>query len=155
MSIVDTSRVLNPDTASHDRRLARRSRVERLVLLAQHLPEPDRLLVEQVFAHDLRVEQVARLQRTRPNYVRGRLAKLCRRLNHPLFAFVAEGHALVPRHALITARLAILRGVPLREIARRRGLTVHQVRAQLGTVRAALRDCRHRASLPRVTFLKR
>ncbi len=125
--------------ARYERRTQRvdhgRDHAERVLALAEHLSEPDRLLVEQVYRHGLPAAEVARLMGVPPRTMQRRLAALVRRTADPLFRFVAGHLDLIPEPARTPARRHFLQGQPLREIAQRLGLTLHQVRQHTEAVR--------------------
>ena len=126
---------LAADPADNTRRLDRRDRIELLLDLAAHLPETDRLLVEQVFRHGLPAADVARLVGEPPRRVQRRLTRLVRRLRCPLYRYVTLHMELLPRPSHPVARLHILHGRSLRDTAAASDLTLHRVRQHLRTIR--------------------
>lgn len=140
-------------TTHHRRRDAR----ERLLHLAEHLPERDRWLVEQVYARGVPISALARaaagdrperLAHHRRRLAR-RLAGIVRRLRDPLFQLVATEPELLPRHTRAPARHVFLHGRSLRETAERTGLTLHHVRRRIQTVRELAPILRNALTTPR------
>lgn len=116
----------------HDRRDA----AERVLQLAGHLADADRLLLEQVFRHGVSLAEVARLSGQRPRVLQRRVRRLLLRLNDPLFRFVAGRCDLLPQEVQATARRTVLHGRSLRDTARATGRSLHQIRQHLIIIRA-------------------
>ena len=113
----------------------RREAAERLLTLAEHLPTEDRLLIEQVYRHGLSVAQVAQLTSQPRRRLQRRIAQILRRMRDPLFRFVAGRGELLPRDVRPTARMVVLEGRSLRDVARRRDSSLHYIRQHMRTVR--------------------
>jgi hypothetical protein len=122
-----------------ERRSRRRDEVERLLELAQHLAERDRLLLEQVYRHGLVVADLARVSGGNPDALRRRIQRLIHRLDDPVFHFVVgHGDLLAPVVRRVATRV-ILHGRPLRQAAADTGLSLHEVREHVAEVRAIAR----------------
>ena len=112
-----------------------RDHAERVLALAEHLDERDRLLVEQVYRHGLPAAEVARLLGVRPRTMQRRLARLVERMIDPMYRFVAAHLDLIPEAARAPAKRHFLQGQSQRDVARRLGITLHQVRQHIDAVR--------------------
>ena len=112
----------------HQRRTLSRQRAERLLRLAESLPAGDRALLKQVFEHGQSAAEIARLAQQNPQTVRRRVRQLLRRVESPMYRFVAGHLDMLPRELQPTARRHILEGLSLRQTALATGQTLHRVR---------------------------
>ncbi len=108
---------------------ARRTRAERLMAVAPHLPSDERALIHQVYGDGRSATEVARLTGDSPRAVRARLARITTRVDDPLFAWVVVHERALPPLLRAIAKGNILHHRPLRDVARERGLSYHQARA--------------------------
>lgn len=106
----------------------RRAWVERILDLARHLDEPDRLLIEQVYRHGRPIAELARLTGTNMRTLQRRVAHLILRMRRRDYQFVACQPELLPKHVRRVAQHVILEGKSLREAAEKTNLSLHQVR---------------------------
>jgi DNA-directed RNA polymerase specialized sigma24 family protein len=118
-----------------ERRL-RQTAADRILALAPHLGPNDRALIEQVYRHGQSLAEVGRAAGVPAGRLQRRLARVLQRLRQPLFQFVVASGDMLPRETRATARLVVLEGQSLRRTAARTGLTLHQVRRHMHTVRA-------------------
>jgi len=117
------------------RRLERRRESDRLVELAAALAPPDRTLVEAVYRDGRSIGDLARLMKLPRRTLHSRVDALLRRLNDPLFQFVATKGELLPKPCQAVARRVICEGQSQREAARSSRLTLHAVRKILTTTK--------------------
>ena len=110
------------------RRTYSRERAERLMRLAEHLPQRDQALLGQVLEHGYSAIQVAQLTGSKPETVRRRIRQLLTRLDSPLYRFVAGRFDLLPRDLQATAKRHVLEGYSLRETAASLGMSLHRIR---------------------------
>jgi DNA-directed RNA polymerase specialized sigma24 family protein len=114
--------------------LRRRKDVEQVLELAQHLPEADRLLIEQIYRHGRPAAELARLLGCRPRLVQRRVSILLKRLRQPLFRFLVNHQQLLPRDLRPIARRAVFEGCSLRRTAQLTGRSLHHIRQDMRTV---------------------
>ncbi len=117
--------------AGDDRRAGGRDRMETLLALAEHLPDDERVLLRQVFELGLTVPQIARQTQRPRGHVYRRVQRILRRLNSPLFRYVAGHQRILPAELRAIAGLAVLAGLSVRQTARRARLTLHEVRSRV------------------------
>ncbi|MEM0914056.1 MAG: hypothetical protein AAGK09_05540 [Planctomycetota bacterium] len=117
------------------RRLDQRRQADRLVELAAALEPTDRTLIEAVYRDGRSIRDIAPLMRLPRRTVQGRVDGLIRRLNDPLYQFVATKGELLPRACRVVARRVICEGQSQREAARASRLTLHAVRKILTTTK--------------------
>jgi len=122
------------------RRRMRRDARERLLDEARHLPAADRLLVEQVYRHGMRLSDVATLIGRDPEWVGRRVRRLVARTRDPVYRYVTRrSHRLSkPRRAVALA--VIVEGRTLRDTADATRLSLHAVREHLIAVKALARS---------------
>jgi DNA-directed RNA polymerase specialized sigma24 family protein len=109
---------------------------ERMLALAEWLPPTDRALIVAMYKDGLSGVAIARLRGEPVEVVRRRLARVIKRMNTPVFALVAVQSSAWPRARAEAARLCVLEGLSIRAAAERAGITAHQVRREIITVRA-------------------
>jgi DNA-directed RNA polymerase specialized sigma24 family protein len=127
------------DAGGRGLRAGRRSQVERLLALAEHLAPAEAFLVRQVYEHGLRISDIALQQGVPQSQVRTKLKALVRRMGSPLFVFFAGHRDLIARDAARTADLIICKGVSQRQAARLTGQSLHTVRQHMHTIAALAR----------------
>jgi len=120
--------------AGHGRRVARRRWAERLVRLAADLPLPERRLVEQVYAHGQSLTHLAAAAGIHRSNLSRRLARILRRMRHPMFAFVLTRPDAIPPEMRALARMRFVEGRSLRHCARSTRRTLHAVRQDAATL---------------------
>jgi len=140
--------------AGHGTRVARRRWVERLVHQAADLPLAERRLIEQVYAHGQSVVHLAYATGVHRSTLNRRLARILRRMRHPVFAFILARPQAVPPELRPLARMRFIEGRCLRHCARATQRSLHAVRQDAATLitlarlhqqpppRAAPRHCR-------------
>jgi len=142
-----------PAAAETAPRLGRRQARERLLHRATHLPEADRWLLEQVYGRGVPLSTLARAElqeichkprpdrrlRARRRRLARRVAGLVRRVRDPAFELVTARPELLPRPARHTAQRVLVQGQTLRDTAHATGLSLHQVRQHVRTVRELAR----------------
>jgi DNA-directed RNA polymerase specialized sigma24 family protein len=121
--------------ADAQRRLGRRRESDRLVELAAFLAPPDRTLIESIYRDGRTISDLARMMAVPRRTLQSRVDALLRRLNDPLFQFVARKGELLPRSCRAVARRVICEGQSQREAARTSRLTLHAVRKILTTTK--------------------
>lgn len=121
--------------ADADRRLHRRRQSDRLVELAAALAPPDRTLVESVYRDGRTIQDLARLMAVPRRTLQARVDALLRRINDPLYQFVATKSELLPRECRTVARRVICEGQSQRDAARATRLSLHTVRTILTTTK--------------------
>lgn len=112
-----------------------RDGVERVLQLAQHLSDADRLMLEQVYRHGMSAAQLATMLGRPPRTIQHRIHMLLRHLRQPLFRQVVARFDLLPREVQRVATLAVLQRCSIRKTACKTGLSVHQVRMALKTIK--------------------
>lgn len=117
-----------------ERRRRHRDDIERLLDRASHLPATDRVLVEQVYRHGVPVVDIARLSGQPPRKLRRRLARLLKRMNSPLFAFLIRHGDQLPQPLRRTGELIVLEGHSLRRAVSLSEQSLHRVREHLRTL---------------------
>ncbi|MEM7680950.1 MAG: hypothetical protein AAF288_03245 [Planctomycetota bacterium] len=121
------------------RRRSRRLAVETLLERAQHLPEPDRMLMHQVYAQGLSIARVAHATGRHPRTLQRHAERLVRRMRSRSFQFIAQHLDLLPRDLQPVARARFLHGLSLRDIARQSRLSLHKVRTRVHTLETLIR----------------
>lgn len=143
-----TSRVLD---VGHAARLAAgAANVERVLLLASHLPETQRALLEAIYRDGMTPLAIARLSGTTSRAVRRRASLIIARITSPAYA-VAVTHACGwPALRAGVARRCVVEGMGVRATARMLGVSVHAVRGELLRIRAIADAMTLGAKLPEV-----
>ena len=137
----DMSHALNYVTeAEVDRRRSRRDHIECLLELAKHLPETDRLLVDQVYRYGIAISDIARLHGHAPRNIRRRVAKLLVRLNSPLYKYVVFHHDKLSEDIRRVAVLVVLHGHSLRRAATISNKSLHRIRENIKELRIMARQ---------------
>ncbi|HEX7009488.1 MAG TPA: hypothetical protein VF184_05870 [Phycisphaeraceae bacterium] len=121
--------------ADGEERAWRRRCVERVLELAQHLDKPDRLLLEQVYRHGLSAAELELITGMGRRRLQRRIARLTKRIQQREFRLLTQRAELVPRDCLAVGRRFFLQGRSLRDTVRLTGLTLHQVRQRIRTIR--------------------
>lgn len=120
LSQITPSQVFQPDE--------QRRRIERVLALAEHLGQDDRLLIEQVYQHGMSPREIACLMGARPRTVRTRLRQILRHLHTPEFRYmVLRGHRL-PRPTRQVGQIVFLHRSSLRRAAGQLECSLHHVR---------------------------
>ncbi len=123
-----TAQASNADAA---RRLTRRRQAEAMIQHARHFTPADRHLVTWVYRDGRSVCDYAQQHRITRSVADGRLHRLVARVHSPAFQYIAHHLFTLPRHLRVTARMRFLEGRSLRDIARRRRLSLHALRQQV------------------------
>ncbi len=110
------------------RREHQRGGYERLLELAQPLPDADRLLLEQVYRQGQTFADLARLMGQREWTLRRRVARLVKRMRQPQYRFLLKRRDLLDKPVRRCAELAYFQAYSLRRIAQVTGQSLHQVR---------------------------
>jgi DNA-directed RNA polymerase specialized sigma24 family protein len=113
-----------------------REHVERLVEMAEHLEEADAALIRAVYERGLGVTELARAVGQRRQRIQRRLGRLVRRISSRSFGVVVRNRGRWPEPRRLVGELIVLRGLTQREAARRAGLSVHEVRQHIASIRA-------------------
>lgn len=122
-----------------DRRSHRRNAIEKLLDRAKYLNETDRALIDQVYRYGSSISSVARISGQRAANLRRQMAKLLKRVNSPLFAFMIVHGDLLPVKVQRTAKLVVLKGYSQRRAADVSGQTLHRVRRHMEVLHALAR----------------
>ena len=120
----------------HDVRDGHRARMERLLALAEALPDEDRLLVRQVYEIGLTIAEIARQAERPRGRIHRRLQGILRRMRRPLFRYVAAHRAILPVELRRVAELKAIHGLSGRRIAAITRQTQHAVRFKIEALRA-------------------
>lgn len=131
----DFEQVATATGADRRRTGGRRSQVQMLLNLAQHLPKGDQVLLRQVFDLGISPGQIAQAARCNRHSIYRRIRSLLRRLNDPLFGFAVAHFETFDRTTRAVARAIVLHGLTQRQAARTTGLTVHLIRQHLQSLR--------------------
>lgn len=142
------------------RRAERAELAQALIARAKFLPEDDAALILAVYRDGVMLKQIAAMMRRPASSVGHRVRMLVARLSSPRFGWCVrqlerQASRLAPpteswcldRQRVATLR--ILHGRPLREIARRAGLSVHHVRRHLAAIDAIYHARSEPERLPR------
>jgi len=113
-----------------------REHVERLVQLAEHLEEADAALIRAVYERGLSASELARATRQRRQRIQRRLAQLVSRLSSRAFRLVVRSRERWSGPRRLVGELIFLQGHTQREAARRAGLSLHEVRQHVASIRA-------------------
>ena len=116
------------DTSSRHRIAYRRRRIEQLLADSAYFADDDRLVMEQIYRHQIPLREVAVLLKCTPRALQFRVKALLGRTREPLFRFVVDHRELVPSHLEAIARRYVLEGRSLRQTARTTGQSLHGVR---------------------------
>lgn len=127
---------LNPSESSTRLLKARSDNTQRLLDLAEYLPDEDRALMQAVYERGMRPIDFARVIRARPRTIRSRVRGLVVLVSSPLFQFVVSQPGAWSNQRQLIAELTVLRGTSQREVAHRLGLSLHRVRQELVNIRA-------------------
>jgi len=132
-------RVDHISTSAHEYRQSQRRQVSQMLQLAEHLPDTDRLLIEQFLGQGRPVSHLAKLSGIPIRQMHRRVNSITKRLSKKLFRAVSLQLELLPREARTTAKLVVLHGMSMRKAAETTGLTLHQVRKHMNSIRATAR----------------
>ena len=124
---------------AHTLRHSKRRQVEDLLALAEYLPSTDRNLIQQVLGSDLPISQIAKLYQRPARHLHRQSKSIIKRLSDKHFKFVAIQIKTLPPEVRTTARHVILHGLSLRKAAEVSGKSLHHIRQDMNTVRAAAR----------------
>jgi DNA-directed RNA polymerase specialized sigma24 family protein len=126
-------------TTAHQYRQAQRLQINQMLILAEHLPETDRILMEQFLGQGHPVAHLARLFGVPVRQMHRRVNSITKRLSKKLFKDVSTQFDLLPREARPIARLVVFHGLSMRKAAKTSGMTLHQIRKHMNTVHATAR----------------
>ncbi len=116
-----------------------RQRIERVLALAEHLGDDDRLLVEQVYQHGMSPAEIACLLGKRTRTVRCRLRQILEDLQTPEFRYmVLRGHRLPPPTRQV-GQVVVLHRCSLRRAAARLACSLHHVRQHMQIIQTLSR----------------
>ena len=108
--------------------------IERILELAEHLPPQDRALLESVYKAGMAPMTIALASGQSRSRVCGKLRRLMRRLQSPLYQFAVRHRRDWPSERRAIAESVILRGQTQRATAAIMGLSLHQVRVELSRI---------------------
>mgnify|MGYP006302375777 CR=1 FL=1 len=114
---------------------ARRALADVVLDRAEHLDNPERALIQQVYGQGVRTDDLAAVLGVSRRTVQRRLQRLVERLTDPLTVFVIRHQARWDR---LTAAIAVsvwVKGLPLRQAAARHDVSLHTVRQRLAHVK--------------------
>lgn len=115
--------------AAHDLRRKRSRQIfESIRQAARHLPDEERVLIDDIFEHATPVSVIARRSGEDPRAVSRRVRRITRRLLDPRFRFVAEHRTAWRPTQSKVAKACVLEGLSIREASKRLGLSRHTVR---------------------------
>ncbi len=136
------------EAATTDRlvHLHHREAIYELCRRAEALPEHERELFADRWHRRLPITVIARERQLPEDLVRRSLQRIERRLRSRLFAFWWTYRSKLPPDTARVADLAIRQGVPLRGTATLAGMSLHEVRQHLTTIKELLRWSRHEQS---------
>ncbi len=126
-------------TLAIQRRQLNRQRIDELLLLAEYLPDADRMLIEQVLLNGQPIAKIARMSRRPARCLQRRAGAILKRLSQQLFKFVAVRADALPSDVRLTARLVVLHGLSLRDTAEISGQSLHRTRQHMNTVHVTAR----------------
>jgi len=132
-------RLCNLSTLAHQHRQIKRRQIDDLLALAEFLPEPEKVLIEQVLGEDLPIAQIASLYRLPPRHLQRKVMSIIKRLSNKQFKFVAIQMSTLPLEVRATAKYVVLHGMSMRKTAQVSGQTLHRVRQNMNTVQATAR----------------
>jgi len=110
---------------------------------AADLPVAERRLVEQVYAHGQSLTHLALAARASRSTLSRRLARILRRMRHPMFAFVVTRYDTISPELRPLARMRFIEGRSLRQCARSTQRTLHAVRQDAATLMTLARLQQH------------
>ena len=119
-------------------KLGVREMSERILGRAEYLEPADRALLEQVLERGVPPRQIAVLSGVSTRTVQRRVRNLMRRLTDPRVVCVLGEHRKWDRPTRAVALGVWVRGWTLRQTAARLGLTLHNVRQHVLTVRGRI-----------------
>lgn len=136
------------EAATTDRlvHLQHREAIYELCRRAEALPDHERELFADRWHRRLPITTIASNRHMPEDLVRRSLQRIERRLRSRLFGFWFIYRAKLPPDAARVADLAIRQGVPLRATATLAGMSLHDVRRHLTTIKELLRWSRHEQS---------
>ena len=112
-----------------------RGTVERLLDLAEHLPDPDRALLRGIYDRGMSAADLARVLGRRPRGIRRHVQRLVERIGSPRFMFIVRNRRRWPKVRRSIAEMVFLQGRSQREAAEALGLGVHRVRREIDRIR--------------------
>lgn len=110
------------------RRKRSRQIYESIRQAARHLPDEERVLIDDIYEHEIPIFLIARRTGEDPRAVSRRVRRITRRLLDPRFRFVAEHRSAWRPTQSTVAKACVLDGLSIREAARRLDLSRHTVR---------------------------
>ncbi len=124
---------------AHAHRQAKRRQIDELLVLAEYLPQADKILVEQVLTGETPIAQIAKLYQRPTRHLKRKAQSIIKRLSDKHFKFVAIQMDTLPLDVRDTAKLVVIQGISMRKVAQTTGMTLHRVRQNMNTVRATAR----------------
>jgi DNA-directed RNA polymerase specialized sigma24 family protein len=112
-----------------------RGTIERLLDLAEHLPDPDRALLRGIYDRGMTAAELARVLGRRPRGIRRRIQCLVERVGSPRFTFIVRNRRRWPKERRCIAEMVFLQGRSQREAAESLGIGVHRVRLEVDRIR--------------------
>ena len=106
---------------------------------AEHLPDADRVLIEQFLGQGYSISQLARFSGTPVRQMHRRVHSVIKRLQNKDFIAISTQFELLPKESRPTARMVVLNGMSMRRAAEAMGLSLHQVRKHMDMVHATVR----------------
>jgi hypothetical protein len=131
-----------------ERRTHYRLNRESLLARARHLSPTDRALIQAHLEFGMALDEIAILHRLTRRQARRRLDHLSATLSDPFFMLTVEFAPQLPPPLCSIAYDYWLSALPLRQIARRRQLTLHRVRSYLDRARSLLLIAKAAHQLP-------
>jgi len=132
-------RVAIATQSDQNRRQGFRDKTERRLGLAEHLPDADRIMLEQVLGQGISMAELARLTGRKPDEIRRRVARLIKHVEQPIYRFLILHAELLDGPTRRTAERVIFGVRSLRAAADELGISLHQVRQHMRTVMALAR----------------
>ena len=129
----------NFNPVATDCRLYTQMQNQSILKYACMLPEPDGTILKLTLMHGLPAESFASLLGLHKRSLSHKITKLMKRINNPMFMFVADHFDAIPTELKTTARCAILHGLSTRKTAGCTGLTLHKVRTNLQILHACFK----------------
>jgi len=132
-------RVNHIPTTAHQHRQTHRRQVSEMLMYSEYLPESDRLIIEQFLGQGRSVAHLAKLSSVPVRQMHRRVNSITNRLSKKLFRAVSVQFDLLPKEDRPIAKLVVIQGMSMRGAAKTTGLTLHQIRKHMNSVRATAR----------------